>query len=1325
MSLAPCDLNQQRKELACHFYEAKVRKAVFDTLREFTARSGMKGKRRQIAVRFRANVLRRTGFYAFEACYRGNSACYRLGWVLSKRVKETYVRVWQALAAWETPAMSLSLERPENTLSAILNYRRTEETLSSGSHYLSESPLLRSRNSPETPLVKAKSLVFKLTRFLLTPSFSRLKNWSKGSFSEFNFPIKEDLRRTQKVKAEETKGLVDSRASEALLKSARLSQKVSSILKLIDDRRTPSDTSRSIKSRESTPKRNLNLRIPTTGSVASSPPMSPISMGDLESDTSRMRPLKQPTSSSKASPRSFNLDLSQLDKFERRIEVWKAWKDLIMQRKLYNLKKSIAQRCAKLKSLRKTWKSLVIWRGKRGEKLRKRLVAESFYKRKVKKRAFRRLTASLLLLMQNSHITRLHPTHLLLQILSNWYQITHFRAIHKQKLTLFSRYTSLKLLHRYFKLWNIVLQVRERERKQEENALFFWYSNAMPGYWRQFVRGVEAARAGKVRGMQADRNYAFKLIRKGLKGWARVCEDMQRIREAEEQAKEIITAKKTKEALVLLRNNAFRRRKVRITLAAVSKLAAAKDKSKAMTKLQMYARRSQIRSEKVSKALLLYGHTLMGKSLLEWRVAAERKRNCSEAGSIISENRYFACISSALLQWRNALAQRRNGLNRIVRKQEKTLLSFIFSHFKSACKELTARRLFEIGKIMAHQDFLTNRLFSLWKQEANRRKQHKIHNKCALSHYLRLRWKGWVKAYKQLSSLRKLSLRNTLKQNWTIWKVQNDSNRMEECSEMLAIRHYREQQLSSVFRIWHENKAVHLQILAKAMELKGKKDCERRKDVWKAWITARLLLKREQYADKLAKNAEDLRNQKIRAFIVTFMHNYARKSAILRKKSTKMRKILAFSHFERAIEASFNRNRLQKRLKRKAEAHLTQTRFSRGLQGLSRKVTHKHLLTSLCQKVLKSRILASMQRWRGYGNRYLRLLQRADMFRLKKDLIVKQKTVKWLLRCGGKSSWERRMERRLFFYWDQRVKRVFLAWKQVFTYKKELDAVVLKLQLTVLLKAYFSTLQRYSAAQRKLKAYKSAQVVRRKATQLRHSFTALQNYALTAIFLRKGHLEGLKMHANCLALWVFKGWKEYIKVKITQNFRHKRLKLEQNMRLWEARKTMQCAMSYVQPRLRKVTGMKLGALFKWKLAVSRPVPSCPTPAAHVFMKYLVPKIDQFQAITSPKEAKNSVISLIFPQWRAAVLYNRLFLDVRGAIYRRRLLGKVTLLRLRKGTLMARVRRKKTWNAVLFSRLKGKFRVFQDWRRATELAKRPKSIVRSRTPGGKTRSVVKT
>jgi hypothetical protein len=57
--------------------------------------------------------------------------------------------------------------------------------------------------------------------------------------------------------------------------------------------------------------------------------------------------------------------------------------------------------------------------------------------------------------------------------------------------------------------------------------------------------------------------------------------------------------------------------------------------------------------------------------------------------------------------------------------------------------------------------------------------------------------------------------------------------------------------------------------------------------------------------------------------------------------------------------------------------------------------------------------------------------------------------------------------------------------------------------------------------------------------------------------------------------------------------------------------------------------------------------------------------------------------------------------------------------------MTRVRRKKTWNAVLFSRLKGKFRVFQDWRRATDLAKRPKSAARARTPGGKARSVVKT
>lgn len=1325
MSLAPCDLNQQRKELACHFYEAKVRKAVFDTLKEFTARSEMKGKRRQIAVRFRANVLLRTGFYAFEACYRGNSACYRLGWVLSKRVKETYVRVWQALAACQTPALSLSLERPENTLSAILNYRRTEETISSGSHYLSESPLLRSRNSPEASLIKGKSLVLKLTRFLLNPSFSRLKNWSKGSFSEFNFPIKEDLRRTQKVKVEETRGLVDSRASEALLKSARLSQKVSSILKLIDDRRTPSDTSRSIKSRESTPKRNLNLRIPTTGSVSSSPPMSPISMGDLESDTSRMRPLKQPTSSSKASPRSFNLDLSQLDKFERRIEVWKAWKDLIMQRKLYNLKKSIAQRCAKLKYLRKTWKSLLIWRGKIGEKLRKRLAAESFYKRKVKKRAFRRLTASLLLLMKNTHITRLHPTHILLKIISNWYQIAHFRAIHRQKLTLFARYTSLKLLHKYFKFWNIVLQVREREQKQEENALFFWYSNAMPGYWKQFVSGVELARAGKVRGMQADRNYALRLIRKGIRGWVRVCEDMQRIREAEEQAKEIIVGKKTKEVLILLKNNAFRKRKVRITLAAVSKLAAAKDKSKAISKLRTYVQRSQGRREKADKALLLYGHTLMGKSLLEWRIAAERKRKCTEAESIISENRYFACISSVLLHWRNALKQRRTGLNHIVRKQEKTLLSFIFSHFKSVCKELTAKRLNEIGKIMAHQEFLANRLFSLWKQVANRKKQHKIDNKIALSHYLSLRWKGWGKVYQQLSSLRKLSLRNTIKQNWTIWKYQNDSSRMEECSEMLAIRHYREQRLGSVFSFWQGKMVLNQQLLAKAMEMKGKKDSERRKEVWRAWITARLLLKRGKYADKLAKNANDLRNQKIRAYIVTFMHNYARKSAILRKKSTKMRKILAFSHFEGAIEASFNRNRLQKRLKRMAQTHLTQTRLSQGLQALSRKVTHKHLLTSLCQKVLKNRILASMQRWRGYGNRYLRLLQRADMFRLKKDLIVKQSTMKWLLMSGGKTSWERRMERRLFFYWDQRVKRIFLAWKQVFTYKKDLDGVVLKLQLTVLLKAYFSTLQRYSAAQRKLKAYKSAQAVLRKTTQLRHSFTALQNYALTAVFLRKGHLQGLKMHANCLALWVFKGWKEYIKVKITQNFRHKRLKLQENKRLWEARKTMQCAMSYVQPRLRKVTGMKLGALFKWKLAVSRPVSTCPVPAAHVFMKYLVPKIDQFQAIPSQNEAKNSVISLIFPQWRAAVLYNHLFLDVRGAIYRRRLLGKASLLRLRKGTLMARVRRKKTWNAVLFSRLKGKFRVFQDWKQATELAKRPKSAARARTPVGKTRSGVKT
>jgi len=1327
MSLAPYDLNQQRKALACDFYRAKVKKAVVDTIRGCAVRGGMKGKRRQIAGRFRTNVLLRTGFSAFQACYMAHTGCYRLGWVLAKRVKEELAAALQALAAWQRPALSPSQDLPESSLSAILNYRKTEETPSSGSGILSESPLPKPRKGPGVLAAKGQRLVLKLRRLLLHPSFQSLKSWTRGSFSDFNFPIKEDLRRTQKVKTEETKSLVDSRAAEALAKSARLSQKVSSILKLIDGRKTPSgtdrDTSRSFQSRDSTPKRNLNLRIPTTGSATSSPPLSPISMGDLESDTSRVKPGKLPKST--ASPRTFNLDLSQLDLFERRIQVWKAWKDLVMQRKLYNLKKSIAQRSAKMKSLRKTWKWLQNWREKGRKRENNLLVAESFYAGNVKKRTFRKLTASLLLSMQNSHINRLHPTHISLQILAFWHQIAHSRTISRQKSALLTRYSSLKLRHKYLKVWHLAVQVRAKEHQQKENALFFWYSNAMPKYWQQLVGGVAVSRARKIRRMQADRSYAIGLIRKAVTGWGEVCTVLERLKEAAMQAKAVICGKKASEVLDLLKSRANRRRKMRIRLAAVAELAASNAKSKAINRLRAFAGRNLRRREKSDQALWLYAQSLTGKGLLGWRIAAERMRTCREAEAIIKESHYLACANAVLAQWRSAVKERRNGLFRLGRKQEKHLLASIFAQFRTVCGQLTAKRKREISQIMTHQDFLTQRIFALWRQTATCRKQHQNANKAAQNHYLALQFQAWLKVYQRTSALRKLTTRKTLKQNWALWKLRHDSIHMEKCSELLASRHYRERKLGSLMTLWRAKTVLNPLSLSKAGQFKAEKEGWRLKEVWRVWKIARLLLKREMYAQKLAKSAVGLRNQKMKALIVTFLYNYTRKGVILRKKSRKMSAKVAFSHFEAATELARSRLSRNRRFRRLTQTHLTESRLLRGLHSLSRKAAHSQLLTSLSQQVLKGRILASIQHWRSYGSRYLRLLRKADAFKGKRDLCRKQGALQWMLKCAAQTSWRRRLQKRLFFYWDQRVKRLFQAWKRGFEYRKELDEVVLKLQVTVLLKAYFSTLRRYSAAQRRLKAYKVAQIDRRRTFLLQSSFGALQNYAFKAVSVRKGHFQGLKLHANRLNLWVFAGWREYVKVKTTQNFRQKRLKLQRNLRFWEQKKAFQCAMDYVKPRLRKAAGMKLGALFKWKLAASRPAATCPAPAAHVFMKYLVPKIDEFPIISAELASKSPIMGLIWPQWRAAVLFNRLFLDVRGTLYRKRLLGKASLLRFRKGTMMARVRRKKTWNAVLFSRLKGKLRVFQLWKQTTVLGKRPKSAVRARTPGGRLKGAVKT
>ena len=1304
MSLAPLHSNPSRSQLATQYYQGKVKKRVIDWFRLSGIYSVMRRKRRNIAERFRTNVLLRTGLRAFQDWYRKNSACYQVAWQLNKQVK---YRLVEALVALQT--CSRSPEPVDTSISAILNYRRTETPLSGG---LSESLRpLHTRSDLET---KGKSLKTLLGTLLFRRVFP------DSSHSDLNLPIQESLMRTLKSKTAAATSPVSTRAFEALRKSERLSQKVSSIIQMLSSGKSgESDTFRSIQSRESTPKRSLNLRIPTSHSSASSPPLSPISMSDLESDTSRLRHLRRVTSDLPSSRSVTDLEIGHLDDYERLLQVWKAWKDFILQRKLKTLKYRIGEKSAKLRNLRKVWNGMRVWKGKGREKRDKKLLAQYFYCNHLKKKTFRRLHSILLLLIQKSYVNRLYPTRILLRIIHFWHQFASFQSKNTQKLTTFLRFSTKRKQRKYIKLWKIVSQVVKIRKQQQENALFHWFEHALPRYWNQFAKGVEILKAKREISIEADRNYAFLLVKKSISGWRNVNDFRKKLRNAYEKVFIYRLNLKGKRTLNRLKEFANNHRKSTVQAIAVSHLYKSITKTRIFRHMREFAFHQQVKREKVDRALLVYAKSLMNKAILGWEKRAKRIKLSKEAETIITENHYFNTACDTFLQWKNFVSLRKKACYRLEIKQQKSLISLVFQEFKQICAKRIARREKEIGKIMKHQNFITKRVFSLWLKSVKLQKTHKIANQKAKIHCLNLIWKQYRRNWRQTTKIRLIIQKKSRKIGFLHWKKIVNSFHLKEYRQILAKKYYKVKRIKAFCEVLKAEIVGNKRYFEGVNLLISKRNEWKLRQIWNSWKNIRLMLRRGKYAGKLAEKALEIRRQKSISQILLFLYNYTKKSGFLRKKSKKFRQKSVFLYFESKINFLRNRKLENRRLQRIGKKHEIQSRLQRGFDSLYNKIAVKKRLISTCGLILKQRISAFLSRWKGYQKRYLGLMWKADLYRGKKELDRKKETIKWLWKSAKKNSWGRRMEKRMFFYWDQRVKRVFLAWKRRVIWRVESEELVLKMQVTVLMKAYLVTLRKYAVLQRKLKSFKTTHTSDRKTALLRTAFAAIRQHFHAEVSLRTGHFRALTLHTNFLYSQVFHSWVGYAKTHRT-----KRIQLQRNFHLWNEKKALQCAMNYVQPRVRKVTGMKLTALFKWKMAVSQPISDCPPPLAHVFMKFLVPKYQEFPAIPHKSILQNAVPAMLFSQWRAAELYNRLFLNVRGAIFRRRLLGKFTLIRFKRGALVARVHRKKLWNAVLFSRFNGKLRVFFEWKSLTLRSRRPKSTTRVRTAAPRPKSAIR-
>lgn len=255
---------------------------------------------------------------------------------------------------------------------------------------------------------------------------------------------------------------------------------------------------------------------------------------------------------------------------------------------------------------------------------------------------------------------------------------------------------------------------------------------------------------------------------------------------------------------------------------------------------------------------------------------------------------------------------------------------------------------------------------------------------------------------------------------------------------------------------------------------------------WKSYAKYRMTLK------KMIKNFLTIRRAKL-VFGALKMHLCSK----LKMKNLKAENFFVIKFFESWIKfvQKNRKNRREKNvLNEKAQEFFNDFGCVRALRRLKQHAEARALLKKANQVFFENAFKKVFSRWSGLHERYLKKMRLAR--KIESEKIEKKKSFclkKWFY-VSHLNSWKNRAEKRLFFYWDRRLKRILFTWKQISGSRLSNYDKIWQFRKTILEQKSFKALkgQKSYKINKKLKQQHSENLKNR--IFLRRVFTIIQKF---------------------------------------------------------------------------------------------------------------------------------------------------------------------------------------------------------------------------------------
>lgn len=1202
---------------------------------------------------------------AIRVNYCRNTACYRVGWVLARQLSSILHSFLQSIPAFpasralDSPSQgSISLSKAGNSPLKPMELSITRRS----------EPSLAARNLKRTTLIISqlvvnKPILRKLAGLLLATAFERLKVVN----------LRGNTRESGREYSSGSDYESGSRhTGDVAKKTAELSQRVASIMQLIDAKRAETSSSEPVSSRSSllnTPKRPLNLRIPNQSSISTSR-LSPGSPVDMDSEEGV---------SPEQNKDSISADLTQLKRKEKALRVWKGWKVVVMQGKMRKLKVEIGQKGRNNRICRRVMAALVKWTNYKRSKHQWGAIAVHFNQKTILSLSFRKLKS----VTSRTHLFTLasqhHSQRSLHRLITLWAHYSKVKSLRKAKVSTVLDRVEDRIRYKFIAIWKLASKISLKSRKKKEKALFFWYENTIPKIWKELRKAVQMrAIKGKMRKI-AEKMRGTLLLRTSFPLWRAAVLQIVKNKRKEAKLGGILAIKSAHFALKRLFEYAERHKMRQKGIEIAENCYKIASKYKTFVRFKRVIHLSQGCKALHTRITQTASSQLLQKALKCWKITVRRKMYETNYIETSKNKRKIANMRKFLLQWGKTMKDLQSKRNIFAKRRRINALRSTFQSLTTALKADISKKELLSRCLAAMQGTTLVRLVSAWRQIVEKKRKYRKEKGIARWFYLGKRYDGWRDRYRKVAAVRLLIRRRLQRDNWNLWVDVTKELTTEERVRSRAERHYRLRVLRSIWEIL----AKRHSLARKFAYIREQMRCLTRENGLKgwlqAWIKAVPVLKRRSRVKQLAASFAATRFQLFTSKIASVYLRFLRKSRSLRKKISVFQRKSALVAFQNAISDAQIIRKTHKNLLSRANIHLKSARLHEGLSRLSVKISLKQHLASLILSFGLEKAKIAIQRWQSYHQRYTVLMLRAEDYRLERDRKLAGEALK-SLKMACKSRGEE--ERLGLISQEYRIGRVITAWKRATLCAKEENSAILAMRRGIILKACLKTIAHNCRLLRTLKLFLSSKGSTSDAKLKALSLLSFKRYtALQRSFraIQSQHT-ALTLHSLLLS------WRN-----IAQTNKHKEIALAARLKHWFSYKRYESAMAYVQPRLREGIGRKLTALWKWKL-ISQP--------SHPFMALLMQK--------NTRERPISRLAMLFGQWRGASLLMHMYRNLLLTLFRKRKIQIRAWKGWKTGVIVCKLRRKKCRTADIFSRLKRKMRYFQGWKWVKCSSKMPRS-----------------